>query len=578
MATAVGLNMKMTADTSGLGRGMTRAEKLLNGIDKNARSAARSLRVMATIQVGGALLKGLNSVSTALVGYVADVRQAAGEIRNFAQVSNSSADEFQRFAAAAGTVGIENQKLADIFKDVNDRIGDFLQTGGGPMADFFENVAPKVGVTVDQFRELSGPEALQLYVKTLQEANLSQQEFTFYMEAMASDATALIPLLQNGGEAFLEIANRAERLGIILSEDQVGAIVEMNNALTLVQKTFEGIIGQVVGNLAPVVTEMTEQFLGFVEAFEGLNGAQGGNAIADLITTTLLSGLSGFLEVVKVLGTSFLQFSEILGKVIAKIASYVGIDTRSDNERRLDELEDAGGPPVGWRTAATIAEYEKTVSELREQVAKEREGLDVGGIRDAFSSAIDAAQDAVTNIQDRLQDRGVSDASERANNESAAAERARDDAAEASLPQLELAEAEQERAKAAEEAAKAAQKAEEERQKAAEAAKKAEEDRKKAIEKADEAIAQAEEDRAKRAAEIEADRLDALSRRSTEALTVGDVRSGGISEVMRLATGREDPAVAESRKQLAQLQKIEQRIAELRADKVKIIGGAGRAA
>jgi len=81
-----------------------------------------------------------------------------------------------------------------------------------------------------------------------------------------------------------------------------------------------------------------------------------------------------------------------------------------------------------------------------------------------------------------------------------------------------------------------------------------------------------------RAAEIEADRLDALSRRSTQALTVGDVRSGGISEVMRLATGREDPAVAESRKQLAQLQKIEQRIADLRADKVKIIGGAGRAA
>jgi hypothetical protein len=146
----------------------------------------------------------------------------------------------------------------------------------------------------------------------------------------------------------------------------------------------------------------------------------------------------------------------------------------------------------------------------------------------------------------------------RRNDPAAAAERERERAARA---------AQQEQAAAAAAA-----------KRAAEEAKKAEEERLKVIQRADEAIAKAEEDRAKRASEIEADRLDALSRRSTEALTVGDVRSGGISEVMRLATGREDPAVAESRKQLAELQKIEQRIAELRADKVKIIGGAGRAA
>jgi hypothetical protein len=85
--------------------------------------------------------------------------------------------------------------MSDILKDVNDRIGDFMQTGGGPMADFFENIAPKVGVTAEQFARLSGPEALQLYVDSLEKAGLSQQEMTFYLEAMASDTTALIPLL-----------------------------------------------------------------------------------------------------------------------------------------------------------------------------------------------------------------------------------------------------------------------------------------------------------------------------------------------------------------------------------------------
>ncbi len=48
--------------------------------------------------------------------------------------------------------------------------------------------------------------------------------------------------------------------------------------------------------------------------------------------------------------------------------------------------------------------------------------------------------------------------------------------------------------------------------------------------------------------------------------------------MLRIASGREDPAIDEYRKQLAELRKIEQRIGDLRADKVKIIGGAGRAA
>ncbi len=61
------------------------------------------------------------------------------------QVANAAPEVFQRWSAASATVGIEQEKLADILKDVNDRVGDFLQTGGGPMADFFENIAPPSG-------------------------------------------------------------------------------------------------------------------------------------------------------------------------------------------------------------------------------------------------------------------------------------------------------------------------------------------------------------------------------------------------------------------------------------------------
>jgi hypothetical protein len=65
--------------------------------------------------------------------------------------------------------------------------------------------------------------------------------------------------------------------------------------------------------------------------------------------------------------------------------------------------------------------------------------------------------------------------------------------------------------------------------------------------------------------------MDALSRRSNQALQGNDIRtSEGASQFLALATGREDPAVAEYRKQLRELQDIKREIAKANAQPVQI--------
>ena len=79
---------------------------------------------------------------------------------------------------------------------------------------------------------------------------------------------------------------------------------------------------------------------------------------------------------------------------------------------------------------------------------------------------------------------------------------------------------------------------------------------------------------AERAAEIDAERIDALSQRSQQTVQATDVRtSEGVSEFLRLATGREDPAISEYRKQLGELQKIAREIGKL-GGVVDIVGAA----
>lgn len=69
---------------------------------------------------------------------------------------------------------------------------------------------------------------------------------------------------------------------------------------------------------------------------------------------------------------------------------------------------------------------------------------------------------------------------------------------------------------------------------------------------------------AERVAEIDAERADALSRVAQEPLQIEDVRtSGGFAELVRLASGRDDPAIDEARKQTQELGKISREIQKL---------------
>lgn len=225
---------------------------------------------------------GLNAVGTALgaVGVAAAAglsvlvssgMASAQEIKNLSAVANASASDFQAMAYAARSVGVEQDKLADILKDVNDRIGDFVTTGGGPMADFFERIAPRVGVTVEQFQKLSGPDALGLYVSSLEKANLSQQEMTFFMEAMASDSTRLIPLLKGNAEGLREMSDEARRLGVVTSDLDIAKIEAARASMATASAVSDAFNRQLATEAAPAIEAIAEGFKGWAQEMGGFD-------------------------------------------------------------------------------------------------------------------------------------------------------------------------------------------------------------------------------------------------------------------------------------------------------------------
>jgi hypothetical protein len=247
-----------------MSRSIVRSLRVVLGLD-SARFSRGSSQATSHLQRMRATFTRVSAaasaVGAALAGVTVATVNAANETARFATVANTTPERLQAMAAATETVGVTQERLADILKDVNDRVGDFLSTGGGQMRDFFEQVAPLVGVTAEQFRNLSGPDALQLYVDTLERAGLNQQELTFYMEAMANDATLLLPLLRDNGAELARLAQDAEDFGAVLDNRTVAAMQRVRVQFMQVGQVMTGIRNQISTALLPLIETMANAFL-----------------------------------------------------------------------------------------------------------------------------------------------------------------------------------------------------------------------------------------------------------------------------------------------------------------------------
>jgi hypothetical protein len=122
---------------------------------------------------------------------------------------------------------------------------------------------------------------------------------------------ALAPLFREGAASIDELRERADRLGIIVDETQISNIADMNDAFDLAKATVEGIAGQVIGNLAPAVTAVVEEFLKFIEQWQGAEGS-GGTGIANAISEVLLNGAETLAGVFDSFVGNFSDFTGVL--------------------------------------------------------------------------------------------------------------------------------------------------------------------------------------------------------------------------------------------------------------------------
>lgn len=389
------LTIDLIAKTQGFVQGWTQAErqadraqkKIAADAKKNAKESEDAWRASAE-KVGSAwtavlgVIGGAVTVS-AITNTAKETANLAVEFDKLATLSGLTNQAFQRYAIGAETVGISSEKLADIFKDMQDKAGDFAQTGGGGMADFFEKIAPKVGVTIEQFRRLSGPEALQLYVSSLEKAKLSHQDMIFYMEAVANDSSLLLPLLQNNGKEWERLGKAAEDAGAIMGDRALQAARDYKTESENLERALKGIRIEVMEQVLPAMTQFTHMLSSEAtrSSFASIIGWMGQTAAAatSMATTIAQSSFWGWLQIgaddSKDLGKSITETETKIANLQNTVASMSRPLHRLFN---ADDIAIANGQINTLQSKLKALYAARNQQEAREAAGRKSLGLDLG--------------------------------------------------------------------------------------------------------------------------------------------------------------------------------------------------------
>lgn len=542
-------------------------------------------------------------------------------ITPFIGITRSISDSL---SPAIATFGRNIGALLDIFSPITSLIGvvvsQFLSLGstlGNIIGTVLEPFAAAGRLVSGVFDDIAFA-TTQLF-QPINDVVLSFREFFQFEGVFSGIAEAVGSVGQAFQDTFGRVADIVSRVATIVTtafgqlagviQRFVGGTVERVTAVVTRFAEFTG-LADVVRGFASAVTSA---FSGLWEGIKAIVGQVGGfiERVLDFAENWL--GISREIEqpvqaTIEVNAPQAVQLTEDLAKAQQSVAEFgnAGVEAFLEYQASLEDIAElvAEGEYDGEAQQRAIsqatAEFERQREVLREQ-AQEQERLAEAERRRAEEAEraaqrqIDADQRVVDGLLDQIRveeefggDSGRARAADnvlaiereiaRVEEEQRKAREAGDQGA-ANAAASRLAQLDQVAARERDIASGAAAEREAQEKALADAVREQErllEQRRREEERIQDQIAQAQERYAERATEIEAARVDALSSALSGPVEVGDLRSAeGAATFLNLASGAEDPAIAEYRKQLKELQGLRRDLQALETQKAEILAGTG---
>ncbi|ELX8344399.1 phage tail tape measure protein [Enterobacter hormaechei] len=326
------LTLDLVAKVGGFVSGMDKAERASQQWAKQVqKDAAETTKAFASI--GSATVALAGAVGVAGFQLLKSTSKQIAETDRWAKSLNISTQELLSWQFAAEKAGVSGDQMADIFKDIGDKIGDAVLNKSGEAVDALN----ALGLSAEKLSKVSPDKQLLAIGESLGKISTNAEKTTV-LESLGNDLSKLLPLFDNNNEKLKQFLILAKDFGVAPDPASIDDLVKVNQIFEDIEAQVRGLKLEISAGLAKVdlspLTDSLDQLRKVLTDPKVLQG------ITNLVSE--VAELTGWL--VKSAAAAG-QLAASTGNRIAAIGGNIDLKNLDQVKERIDWLQkniDAG--------------------------------------------------------------------------------------------------------------------------------------------------------------------------------------------------------------------------------------------
>ncbi|WP_312995663.1 phage tail tape measure protein [Leclercia sp.] len=344
------LTIDLIAKVGGFVGGLSQAERASQKWRKQVQDDAKAV---ATAFTGFATAASAAAIGVGVAGFnlLKTTSKQITETDRWAKSLKMSTQSLLAWQYAAEKAGVSGDQMADIFKDIGDKIGDAVLNKSGEAVDALN----ALGLSAKKLAGETPDKQLLAISDALGKINTNAEKTTI-LESLGNDLSKLLPLFDQGGEKLRQYMDAAKKFGVAPNDADIEKLVKVNSLFEDMETQVNGVKIEIATGLANV------DLSGLQKSITDM-----GNVFKD---PAVIQGITDLVGGVVDLATWLVKVGAEAGKLIDlyKGGQSVGANASLDEiERRIKNLQaDLGDKGfladvnrIGMDTAGKRAEIEQ---------------------------------------------------------------------------------------------------------------------------------------------------------------------------------------------------------------------------
>jgi len=319
------LTIDLVAKVGGFVSGMDKAEraseKWAKQVQKDAAASSAAL-----LSVGGAVQAAALAAGTAGFALLKSTSEQVNATDQWAKSLKMSTQELLAWQFAAEKAGISGDNMADIFKDLSDKIGDAVLNKSGEAVDALNSL----GLSADKLSKVSPDKQLLAIGEALGKISTNAGKVTI-LESLGNDLSKLLPLFDNNNAKLTQFIQLAKDYGVAPDPQSIDDLIKVNTLFQDMEAQVRGLKMEIAAGLAHVDLSPLNNSLSDIH--DVLTDPQILQGIADLVSQ--VAQLAGWL-IKAAAGAG--KLASASGNRMAALGNRVDMDNPDQIQARIDYL------------------------------------------------------------------------------------------------------------------------------------------------------------------------------------------------------------------------------------------------